>query len=86
MFKKLWGSVLALIPVAIGVAILMGQLTPDTIDSDSGRSKLRFLKSILEWLMNNLGATASGAILIAIGVIALVVVWKPSGEAKSAKG
>lgn len=84
MLKKLWGSVLALIPVAIGVAILMGELTPDTIDSDSGRSKLRFLKSILSWLIDNLGATASGAILIAVGLIALVVIWKPSGEAKSA--
>lgn len=84
MLKKLWGSVLALIPLALGGAILMGELTPDSIDTDSGRSKTRFLKSILAWLIDNLGATASGAILIAVGLIALVVIWKPSGEAKSA--
>ena len=84
MLKKLWGSVLALIPLALGGAILMGELTPDSIDTDSGRSKTRFLKSVLTWLIDTLGATASGAILIAIGLIALIVIWKPSGETKSA--
>ena len=82
MLKKLWGSVLALIPLALGGAILMGELTPDSIDTDSGRSKTRFLKSILTWLIDNLGASATGAILIAIGLIALFVIWKPSAEAQ----
>lgn len=83
MLKKLWGSLLALIPLGLGVAILLGKLTPDTIDSDSGRSKTRFLKSALTWLLENLGAMATGAILIAIGLIALFVIWKPSAESRS---
>jgi branched-subunit amino acid transport protein len=80
MLKKLWGSLLALIPVAIGGAILLGKLTADTLDTESGRSKTRFLKSVLSWLLDNLGATATGGILIAIGVIALVMIWKPSKD------
>jgi hypothetical protein len=83
MLKKLWGSLLALIPLALGGAILLGKLTADTLDTESGRSKTRFLKSALSWLLDNLGATATGGILIAIGVIALVMIWKPSKDTPS---
>lgn len=83
MFKKLWGSTLALIPIALGGAILLGSITPEAIDTDSGRSKTRLLKSILTWLLENLGAYATGGILIAIGLVALFLIWKPSAGAKS---
>ena len=86
MLKKLWGSLLALIPLALGGAILLGELTPDTFDTESGhsgRSRTRLIKSALSWLLDNLGATATGGILIAIGVIALVMIWKPSKDTPS---
>lgn len=79
VLKRLTGSLVALLFLIGGVSMITAAdwWAAEGVTSETGRSKARAMKAMLSWLFENIGQTPTGAIIAAIGAIALVAIWMP---------
>jgi len=82
MLRKILGTIGSLALLAIGSAIMFGILTVVELRSGPDGSRERFLKPVLAWSIESIGAMATGGIAVALGLLLIFLAWKP----KQAKG
>lgn len=86
VLKRLAGSLFCLLVIGLGTSMLVSpESWAETQTSETGRSKTRMAKAALQWLFDNIGQAPTGGIIVAIGVISLVVIWKPVLVGKKAE-
>jgi len=84
MLRKIVGSLIGLVLVGFGVALIGGWLDPEELTSSGGSRRGRFLRQIMSWLTETLGAAGAGAVLCVIGLILVALAFRSQGDKRSA--
>jgi hypothetical protein len=79
VLKRLAGTLFSFLVIGVGTSMLVSPDSwgPESLTSETGRSKARMAKAALRWMFENIGQTPTGAVIAAIGVVSLVLIWKP---------
>jgi hypothetical protein len=80
-WRKVVGTLGCLGIIGLGVAVMLGAVTPEELDSSGGSSRSRGLKNILSGLLETLGPVPTGLIACGVGGLIIFLMWRPKKPA-----